>query len=367
MRRDYHEILDVGHEATDEEIKKAYRKLALKYHPDRNPGNRDAEEKFKEINEAYEVLSDPDKRLRYERFGNVDDTGSLFDFGFRTGGFDNVFNDLFNDFFGAQRTRDRKGEDLRYTMEVRFEEAVFGVEKEIEIPREEKCKACNGTRIEPGYQPVTCRYCGGRGQVRQTHGFFTINRSCEHCNGDGYLIKDPCKACKGRGSIRTKKKLKIKIPPGVETGTRLKVRGEGMHGFGATVPGDLYIVLDVKEHTLFDREGDDLIVRVDVTFPLLCLGGEISVPTVEGNQTEIKVPPGTQPGKLFRIKGLGVPKSNGYGRGDEVVYLNMVVPTSLTDRQRELMDELAKEFGPDLAHAGKGFKDKFKDFFDWKE
>lgn len=365
MRKDYHQILNISRDASDEEIKKAYRKLALQYHPDRNPNDKSAEEKFKEINEAYEVLSDQDKRYRYERFGSVDDTGSIFDFGFR-GNFDDVFNDLFSDFFGGQRQRQRKGEDLRYNLQIEFEEAIFGVEKEIEIPKEEQCPVCSGTRIEPGHQPSVCKACSGRGQVRHSHGFFTINRTCEYCNGEGFIIKDPCKACKGKGVKRTKKKLTIKIPPGVDTGTRLKLRGEGTQGYGATTPGDLYVVVHVKEHPVFERHGDDIAVQVDVSFPLLCLGGEITVPTVEG-ETRITIPPGTPPGKVFRAKGLGVTKSNGYGRGDELVYLNIAIPTELTERQRALLEDLAKEFNGNVGVTRKGFKEKFKDFFDWKE
>jgi molecular chaperone DnaJ len=361
MRKDYHDILKVPREATDEEIKKAYRKLALQHHPDRNPGNREAEEMFKEINEAYEVLGDKEKRLRYERFGTADDTGSIFDFGFRRN-FDDVFNDLFSDFFGGQRQRARKGEDLRYNLEVEFEEAVFGAEKEIEIPKEEPCQACHGSRVEPGHQPSVCKHCGGRGQARQSHGFFTINRTCEHCNGEGYVIKDPCRACKGRGYNRTQKKLRIKVPPGVDTGARLKLRGEGMQGYGSTSPGDLYVVLTVKEHAIFEREGDDLTVQVDVNFPLLCLGGQITVPTIEGS-AEISVPAGTQPGRIFRIKGMGVTKSNGYGRGDELIYLNVSIPSNLTDKQKTLLEELSRELGAQPGIGQKGFKERFKHFF----
>jgi molecular chaperone DnaJ len=366
MRKDYYQILHVSKDASDEEIKKAYRKLALKYHPDRNPHDKEAEERFKEINEAYEVLSNEEKRYRYERFGTVDGADSVFDFGFR-GNFDSVFNDLFNDFFGGQRQeRARKGEDLRYNLDIEFEEAVFGVEKEIDILKDESCPACNGTRVEPGHRPIVCKLCGGRGQVRQSHGFFTINRTCEQCNGEGYFIKDPCAACKGKGHARTKKKIKVRIPPGVDTGARLKMRGEGAQSHGATVPGDLYIVLNVKEHSVFEREGDDIAVQVDVSFPLLCLGGDIKVPTVEG-ETTVTVPPGTQSGRVFRIKGLGITKSNGYGRGDELVYLNVTIPTSLTDRQRTLMEELSRELGVGAGVAHKGFKEKFREFFDWKE
>jgi molecular chaperone DnaJ len=369
MRRDYYESLNVSRDANEEELKKAYRKLALSYHPDRNPGDKQAEEKFKEINEAYEVLSNPDKRMRYDRFGNADDAGSFFDFGFN-GNLDNVFNDIFSDFFGGQRQgqrqRARKGEDLLYNLKIEFEEAVFGVEKEIEIPREEKCSTCKGSKMEPGSQPVVCKHCSGKGQVRQSHGFFTINRTCEYCGGDGYIIKNPCKTCKGKGQVKTKKKVKLKIPPGVNTGARLKLRGEGMQGHSDTHAGDLYIALHVMEHHTFERDGDDILVQIDVTFPLLCLGGEITVPTLAGDK-KITIPSGTQPGKIFRMKGLGVARSNGYGKGDEVVHLNIVIPDSLTERQRILMEELSKEFSHDIGVTDKGFKEKFKQFFEWKE
>lgn len=367
MKKDYYEILGVSKNATDEELKKAYRKLALQYHPDRNPCDKEAEDMFKEINEAYEVLSDPQKKLRYERFGSADNSGTVFDFGFG-GNFDNVFNDLFSDFFGGtqQRQRAQKGDDLRYNLEIDFEEAVFGVEKELEIPRYERCPSCNGSRIEAGYQPVSCKHCGGRGQVRQSHGFFTINRTCEYCNGEGYIIKNPCKACKGKGQIKTKKKVKIKIPPGVDTGTRLRVRGEGMQGYNDTHPGDLYVVLSVRAHDIFEREGYDIIVRIDVNFPLLCLGGEISVPTIEGNKT-ITIPPGAQPDKIFRIKGFGVVKSNGRGKGDEIVFLKLIIPATLTEKQSSLIKELAKEFDSDDMTADKGFKEKLFQFFERKE
>lgn len=369
MKKDYFEILGVSRSANEEELKKAYRALAMEYHPDRNPGNTEAEERFKEINEAYEVLSSPDKRARYERFGMADGNGSFFDFGFG-GNFDTVFNDIFSDFFGGQgqqRTRNTKGDDLRYNLEIEFSEAVFGVEKEIEIPKEERCSTCNGSRMEPGSQPVTCKACGGRGQTRQTHGFFTINRTCEYCNGEGRIIKNPCKACKGRGQVRTKKKLKIKIPPGVDTGSRLKLRGEGMQGYSDTYPGDLYIVLRVRDHDVFQRDGDDILVQLDVTFPILCLGGELTVPTLEG-ESKIVISPGTQPGKIFRMKGLGVTKSNGYGKGDEIVTLNIVVPDELTEKQRSLLEELAKEFNQDIGVvSNKSFKERFKQFFEWNE
>lgn len=362
MAKDYYEILNVPRGSSDDEIKKAYRKLALQYHPDRNPGDRAAEEKFKEINEAYEVLGDPQKRQRYERFGSVDDNGVFFDFGFQKN-FDDIFNDFFSDFFGGQRQqRARKGDDVRYNLELEFEEAIFGVEKEIELPKVERCSVCNGSRVEPGHKAETCRACGGRGQVRQSHGFFTINKTCDHCSGEGRIITHPCKACKGRGQIRTKKTLKVKIPPGVDNGTRLKVRGEGIHGFADSHPGDLYVVLTVKEHPIFEREDDNIIVHAEVSFPTLCLGGEITVPTIDG-ETTLNIPQGTQPGKLFRLNGLGVPTTNGRRRGDQIVYLGVAVPTRLNEKQRTIMEDLARAFEEEPPQTSKGFTERFKDFF----
>ncbi len=367
MRKDYYEILGVLRTATDEELKKAYRKLALTYHPDRNPGNKGSEEKFKEINEAYAVLGDSEKRSSYDRFGTAE-PGAGVDFGF-SGNFNDIFGDLFGDFFGGtQRRRQKKGDDLRYNLDIEFEEAIFGTEKELEIPKDERCPQCKGSRIEPGFQPVVCKHCNGRGQLRYSQGFFTINKTCEYCNGEGHIIKDPCKMCKGRGYVRSTKNIHVTIPPGVDTGVRLKMRGEGAQGLHDTTAGDLYIVLRVKEHPVFEREGDDVVLHTEVHFPLLCLGGELTVPTVDG-ETAIKINAGTQAGRSFRLRGLGAPKANGYGRGDEVVYVHAKVPTKLTEKQKSLLEELSRELNGDEepGHATKGFKDRFKEFFDHRE
>lgn len=364
MKKDYFEILGVSKNCTDEDLKKAYRRLALQYHPDRNPGDKEAEERFKEINEAYEVLSNPEKRMGHERYRTTADGDMFFGFGWDDR-FKTAFDDLFDDFFGTQRERQRhrKGGDLRYNIDLEFEEAVFGVEKEIKIPRQERCPSCNGSRVEPGYEPVRCRYCNGKGAVRQSQGFFTITRTCSYCGGDGYLIENPCKTCGGKGYVRRERVLKVKIPPGVDTGTRVKIRDEGAYGQGDTTPGDLYVVLNVKEHPIFEREGNNIIVNVDVTFPLLALGGKITVPTIEG-ETQLTVPPGTQPDNTFRLKGMGIPKSNGYGRGDQFVRLNLKIPSKLSDKQKALLEELAREFNEDVGITNKGFRERFRQFFE---
>jgi molecular chaperone DnaJ len=370
MQKDYYEILGVSRSATDDEIKKAYRKLALACHPDRNPHNKEAEERFKEINQAYQILGDPDKRSRFDRFGTTDQAaGGFADFGFGQN-FDDIFGDLFSDFFGGtQRRRTRKGEDLRYNMEIEFEEAVFGVEKEIEIPQDVRCSTCGGSRVEPGHQPVVCPTCSGRGQMRFSQGFFTVNRTCEHCSGEGQIIKNPCKACKGKGAVRTKRSLKVHIPAGVDTGTRLKMRGEGSKGAHDAVAGDLYIVLRVKEHPVFEREGNDIHLQKEASFPLLCLGGEIKIPTLEG-EVSLKIPAGTESEKVFRMRGLGVPKANGYGRGDQFVHVRVAVPKTITEKQRELLELLLLEIpnGDMQAKSGQNesgtFKQKFREFFE---
>ena len=366
MGKNYYDILGVAKGATDEEIKKAYRKLALTYHPDRNPGDREAEEKFKEINQAYQVLGDPEKRAGFDRFGTADQSGA-YDFGF-TRNFDDIFGDLFSDFFReSQRRRTRKGDDLRYNLEIEFEEAVFGVEKKIEIPYEVKCSSCKGSRIEPGFQPTVCKACNGRGQVRYTQGFFTINRTCEHCGGEGYFIKDPCKTCKGKGFVRTKKTLKINVPPGVDTGTRLKMRGEGAQGQHDSVAGDLYVVLKVREHPVFEREGDDIYVHTEVDFPTLCLGGEITVPVL-GGEIEPEGPAGHVRGEGLQAEGSRRAEDQRVRKGRPVRPSPYSGPE---DGDRQAAGPARTAF-QGIAHNGErtrttGFKEKFKEFFDWKE
>jgi molecular chaperone DnaJ len=366
MKRDYYEILGVGRTATDEEIKKAYRKLALKHHPDRNPENRrDAEEHFKELVEAYQVLSDAERRGMYDRFGHAafeqGAGGAGFDF---SGNFEDIIGDLFGDFFGTGRTRGargraRRGQDLRYELEIGFEEAAFGCEKAIAVPRLSTCETCNGRGAKPGTSPRTCPQCRGSGQVRFQQGFFSIAKTCGHCNGQGTVIANPCAGCGGTGVQRRTHQLSIKIPPGVDDGSRLKLRGEGEAGPNAGTPGDLYVVLHVREHPLFVRDGTQVVCEVPISFAQAALGVDLEVPTLEGT-ARVKVPAGTQSGHVFRLKGRGIPDINGYGRGDEIVRILVETPRKLSARQRELLEEFARLSGEEVHPLSKSFLEKVR-------
>jgi molecular chaperone DnaJ len=367
MKRDYYEVLGLSRTASDDEIKKAYRKLALKYHPDKNPDDgRAAEERFKEISEAYQVLSDAERRGLYDRFGHAafaqgGPGGAGFDFG---AGFEDIIGDLFGDFFGTGRGRGgrgqgRRGQDLRYELEIAFEEAAFGCEKVISVPRLSACETCKGRGAKPGTSPKTCPQCRGSGQVRFQQGFFSIAKTCGHCNGQGTIIANPCTTCGGTGVQRRTHQLNIKIPPGVDNGSRLKLRGEGEAGPNAGTAGDLYVVLHVADHPLFLREGNDVICDVPLSFAQAALGAEVDVPTLEG-PNRLKVPPGTQSGQVFRLKGRGIPDVNGYGRGDEIVRIVVETPRKLSARQRELLEEFARISGEEVHPLSKSFLEKVK-------
>jgi len=359
--KDYYEILGVSRDASPEEIKKAFRKLALKYHPDRNPGDKEAEEKFKEINEAYACLSDPEKRRQYDQFGTTI-FGEGPGFGPFTTTFGDIFEDIFEDFFGVftgRRTqRPQRGEDLRYNLTINLKEAAFGTEKIIEIPKTEACADCVGTG-SAGRKPATCPTCKGTGQVRYQQGFFTISKTCGKCNGRGYVIGDPCKKCNGTGYVSRMKALSVKIPAGVETGSRLRVRGEGERGYNGGPPGDLYVYIAVEEHPFFKRDGNDIRCEVPISFPQAVLGGEIEVPTLDGT-AKLKIPPGTSSGTEFVLKGKGLQKLHGHSRGNQIVRVFIEVPKKLTPRQRELIEELARISGEDTE---KSFMDKIKNLF----
>lgn len=344
-KRDYYEVLGVSRTATEVELKSAYRKLALQHHPDRNPDDPSAEEKFKEAGEAYAVLSDVDKRAAYDRFGHAAANGSGF------GGFESVdFNDIFGDFFGdifgggagsgRRRNRAQRGNDLREDLSLNFEEAVFGIKKQVTIRRYEACDGCDGLGVAPGKTAVSCSACGGRGQMRFQQGFFTVARTCSTCSGAGQIIKDPCPKCKGQGRQLQERTLDVQVPAGVEDGTRIRYSDQGEAGANGGPAGDLYVVLHVKEHAFFEREGNDLYCAIPVSFPQLALGTEIIVPTMYGEH-KLKVPDGTQPGTRFRIRHKGVPVLNSSSqKGDLYVEVRVQTPTKLNKRQRELLEEL---------------------------
>jgi len=348
VKRDYYEILGISRDAGEEEIKKAYRQMALQYHPDRNRGDKEAEEKFKEASEAYEVLKDPEKRRLYDQFGHE----GLKGMGFRGfSGFEDIFSsfsDIFDDFFGfgfgdrrgSRRTYARRGADLRYDLSISFRDAAFGKEKEIEIEKAEICETCSGTGVKPGKSKQVCPNCGGKGQTVHTQGFFTVSTTCSRCHGQGEIVTYPCKDCKGKGAVIKQKRLKVKIPAGVETGIRLKLSGEGEAGERSGPPGDLYVVLHVEPDSFFERQGNDVLCQIPISFSQAALGAKIEVPTLNGSE-KISLPPGIQTGQIFTIKGAGIPYLHGRGRGDEMVQVVVKTPTTLSRRQIKLFEELA--------------------------
>lgn len=357
-KRDYYEVLQVEKKAEVIEIKKAYRKLALKYHPDRNPGDKEAEDRFKEAAEAYEVLSDPEKRQLYDRFGHagLQQTGYT---GFTD--FDDVFSSLggiFEEFFGfggrrGGRSRVRRGADLQYRLQIELTDAAFGLETEIEFHKHELCDECHGTGTRGGGQPAVCSTCGGRGQVTRSQGFFSISATCPTCQGSGQMITDPCDECKGVGRVMREKKLSIKIPPGVDTGSQLRLTGEGEPGELGGLPGDLYVVIEVKPHEHFERHGDNLVTRAFMTYPQAVLGGEIEIPTLDGTE-ELTIPKGTPSGKDFRLAGKGMPRLRGRGKGDLIVLVYVDVPTKIGKEQEKLLKELAALEGSNVSQPKRG-------------
>ena len=342
-KRDYYEILEVSRTASDQEIKSSYRKLALKYHPDRNQGDKTAEEKFKEAAEAYAILSDGDKRARYDRFGHAGVGGAQgFDPSQFTG-FEDIFSglgDIFGFGGGTRRSGPQRGADLRYDLEIKFEQAAKGVETTIQIPRHEACDACKGNGAAPGTAPTTCPQCRGSGQLRYQQGFFTVARTCGQCRGAGKVITKPCQTCRGNGTIEQMRKLTVKIPAGIATGQRLRLAGEGEGGALGGPPGDLYVVIFVREHEFFQRDGNDLHCTVPLAFTTLALGGEIKVPGIDAEQA-VKIPESTQTGTTFRLRGKGMPDVSGRGHGDLLVTVQAVTPKKLNKEQRKLLEQLA--------------------------
>ena len=360
-KRDYYEVLGVPKGASKDEIKKAYRKLAIKYHPDKNPGDKEAEEKFKEATEAYEVLADDKKRQAYDQFGfaGVEGMGggSYQDYSNIFRDFEDIFGDFsgfFDSFFGGGRRRRssytrasaQRGSDLRYDLEIPFLDAVFGTQVEISFTRNEACPACHGTGTESGSGRKICPTCGGSGQVRRSSGFFSIATTCPTCNGEGEIIENPCKVCGGTGLVRKKKKLKVKIPAGIENGKRISIPGQGDSGVNGGPPGDLYVYIHVLPHDYFERDGYDVYCAIPISITQAALGSEILVPTLEGKRARVKIPPGTQTGKMLRLKNEGIPHlHNSHRRGDMYIKLIVQVPTKLSPRAKELLKELASVNG----------------------
>ncbi|MBU5213471.1 MULTISPECIES: molecular chaperone DnaJ [Heyndrickxia] len=370
-KRDYYEVLGLEKNASKEEIKKAYRKLSKKYHPDINK-EAGADEKFKEVKEAYEVLSDDQKRDQYDRFGHTDPNQGFGGFGNGDFGGFGGFEDIFSTFFGggSSRRRDpnapRQGADLQYTMSLEFEEAVFGKETVIEIPREENCDTCHGTGAKPGTKPETCSHCHGSGQLNTEQntpfGKIVNRRVCNYCNGTGKMIKDKCKTCGGTGKVKKRRKINVKIPAGVDDGQQLRVSGQGEPGINGGPAGDLYVVFHVKEHEFFERDGDDIYCEVPLTFSQAALGDEIEVPTLHG-KVKLKVPSGTQTGTKFRLRGKGVPNVRGYGVGDQHIHVKVVTPTKLTEKQKQLLREFSEISGTIPDEHNESFFDKMKRAF----
>ncbi len=355
-KRDYYDVLGVSKSSTEQEIKSAYRKLAIKYHPDKNKNNKEAEEKFKESTEAYEVLRDSKKRASYDKFGHEGVSGfegmgrgAYSDFSDVFGDFD--LGDVFEGFFGGSSRggssfggrsggrRVRRGSDIQYDLSVTLEDTASGKEVKLEIPRNESCDSCNGTGSSAGSKPVVCPMCKGAGQVRQTQGFFSVTQACPKCSGTGKIISNPCKKCSGSGLKTVKRSISVKIPAGVESGSRLKISGEGEKGPNDGPSGDLYVMIHVKKHDSFERHGNDIINVVKIPFPTLCLGGQIEVPTIHGTKVKMKIPAGTENGQIFRLKGNGIPYLGSYGKGDQHVKIDIDVPKKLSGKQKELLKE----------------------------
>jgi len=368
QKRDYYDLLGVARNATADDLKKAFRRLAMEYHPDRNsePG---AEAKFKEVNEAYEVLSDPEKRSMYDRFGHAAATGGDgFARGFEGFGFGGL-GDIFDAFFGGSATRAQRGPargaDVRKTVPLAFEEAVFGVDKEIEIATAELCPSCNGLRAEPGTQPERCPTCNGSGETRRVQqsifGQFVNVAMCERCRGEGRIITAPCKHCKGTGREKRKRRLQVKIPAGVDHGQQMRMSGEGELGSNGGPRGNLYLQLNVRPHEIFRRDDDDLLLELDLTFAQVALGDLVEVPTIEAEPQELRIPSGTQTGETFILKGRGVPRLRGSGRGDLIVHANVMTPKNLTKEQKDLLKKLAESMGLDVKpQEDRGFMGKIK-------
>jgi len=369
-KRDYYEVLDVSRNASEADLKQAYRATALRDHPDRNPGDAEAEERFKEASEAYAVLSDAAKRRSYDHFGFAGvgggTPGGFQDFG-DLGNFGDVFNDLFGDLFGARRGprrgRAQRGADLRYNLEIELRDVLEAAEAQIQIPKMCVCGTCNGSGARAGTSPQTCTRCHGSGQVDHQQGFFRISRPCDACAGAGEIIRDRCHDCRGAGRVESEQTISVRVPPGVDEGTRLRLVGEGEAGVAGGPPGDLYVVVSLKRHPLFERDGPDIHCQVPIQFVQAALGAEIEVPTIEG-KVKLHIPAGTQAGKVMRMRGKGLRTLRSSARGDQLVHIFVETPTKLTARQRELLEAFADESDTGISPVTKGFLDKLRDLFE---
>jgi len=379
-KRDYYDILGVQRTASEQDLKSAFRKLAKECHPDRHPGNKDAEQRFKDLNEAYEALKDPQKRAAYDKFGHA-----AFDHGmgrgYPGGGFgpdfassmSDIFEDLFGEFMGGRRGSQRggrssreRGADLRYNMEITLDEAYLGKAAEIRVPTSVACETCSGTGAKAGTKPAACPTCGGMGKVRASQGFFTIERTCPTCAGRGEVIDDPCPACSGAGRVMRERTLQVNIPPGVEDGTKVRLVGDGEAGLRGGPPGDLYIFLSIKPHSFFQRDGADVFCKVPISMTTAALGGQIEVPALDGSASRVKIPEGTASGKQFRLKGKGMPVLRSKVVGDMYIQVDVETPKNLTRRQRELLEEFERESHKETSPESAGFFARVKDFFDGK-
>jgi molecular chaperone DnaJ len=372
-KRCYYETLGCQKGAAVEAIKTSYRKLAMQFHPDRNPGDHTAEVKFKEINEAYDVLKDEQKRAAYDRFGHAAFEAGMgaragagpFDF---AGSFSDVFEDFFGDLMGGKRARrGNRGQDLRYNLSITLEEAYRGRNAEIKVPTQVACETCSGSGAEPGHTPETCPTCAGHGKVRATQGFFTIERSCGACRGSGRIVRHPCKTCRGAGTVQKERVLNVDVPPGVEEGTRIRLSGEGAAGLGGGPNGDLYIFLSVAEHPIFQRDSHDLHCRAPVSFVAAALGGSIEVPTLDGGRAKVTIPEGTQSGRQFRLKGKGMPVLRSAQKGDLYIEVAVETPVKLSKRQKELLREFESSSQAGTHPEAEGFLARLKEFWNGGE
>ncbi|TPW26470.1 molecular chaperone DnaJ [Pararhizobium mangrovi] len=373
-KADFYETLGVARGADEKELKSAYRKLAMKYHPDKNPDNKDAEVRFKEINEAYETLKDPQKRAAYDRYGHAafENGGAGGGFGggggFGAGGFSDIFEDIFGEMMGGRARRStggrERGADLRYNMEVDLEEAFAGKTAQIHVPTSITCDVCSGSGAKPGSQPQTCQTCGGNGRVRAAQGFFSVERTCPTCQGRGQTISDPCDKCHGQGRVTEERSLSVNIPSGIEDGTRIRLAGEGEAGFRGGPSGDLYIFLSVRPHEFFQRDGADLFCAVPVSMTTAALGGKFEVGTIDGTKSRVSIPEGTQHGRQFRLKGKGMPVLRSNQHGDLYIQIAVETPKNLSRRQRELLEEFEELSSKENSPESSGFFSRMKDFFD---